>query len=387
MNFVLLSPHFPPNYHLFAVRLHEMGVNVLGLAEEAYDNLNDNLKSHLTEYYRVNDMHNYDELVRALGYFTHKYGKINRIESHNEYWLETEAKLRTDFNIFGIKNDQIDKIKQKSEMKKTFIKAQISAAKGELVEDLGKALKFIDAVGYPVIAKPDIGVGAYDTFKIHDKKELKQFFDNKPDVVYFMEEFIDGIIQSFDGLTDQDGNIVFYTVHQYSTGVINTVIKDKDIYYYSLRDIPTDIKDAGTKTLRAFNIKERFFHLEFFRTADNKLIALEVNMRPPGGMTTDMFNYANDIDIYKEYANVVSRNIFEAKYTRLKHCLYAGRKTYKNYLHSTDEIYHKFKNNIVHRERLSGAFSPVLGDLGILLCSPKLDEIISMAEYIQAVEE
>jgi len=57
----------------------------------------------LTEYYKVNDMHSYDELLRALGYFTHHYGKLDRIDSLNEYWLETEAELRTDFNIPGLK--------------------------------------------------------------------------------------------------------------------------------------------------------------------------------------------------------------------------------------------------------------------------------------------
>jgi len=39
-------------------------------------------------------------------------------------------------------------------------------------------------------------------------------------------------------------------------------------------------------------------------------------MRPPGGMTTDMFNYANDIDIYREWAHVVVYNRFTAQYTR-----------------------------------------------------------------------
>ena len=52
-------------------------------------------------------MHNYDELLRACGYFTHRYGKIDRLDSHTEYWMETEARLRTDFNVPGprIKRD------------------------------------------------------------------------------------------------------------------------------------------------------------------------------------------------------------------------------------------------------------------------------------------
>ena len=123
MNFVYLSPHFPPNYYLFCVNLQLLGVSVLGLADEPYDLLQPELKAVLTEYYRVNDMHSYDELIRALGYFTHRYGKIDRIDSLNEYWLETEARLRNDFNIPGLKTEDMHRIKRKSIMKQVFSKA------------------------------------------------------------------------------------------------------------------------------------------------------------------------------------------------------------------------------------------------------------------------
>ena len=44
--------------------------------------------------------------VRAMGYFTFKYGKIDWLESNNEFWLEQDAALRTDFNITtGAQND------------------------------------------------------------------------------------------------------------------------------------------------------------------------------------------------------------------------------------------------------------------------------------------
>jgi hypothetical protein len=54
-------------------------VNVLGIADEPYDQLSPELKESLTEYYLVNDMHNYDEVLRACGYFTHKYGKLDAV--------------------------------------------------------------------------------------------------------------------------------------------------------------------------------------------------------------------------------------------------------------------------------------------------------------------
>ena len=101
MNYVFVSPHFPSNFRNFAIALKKEGVNVLGLGSESYDNLDEELKSSLTEYYKVDDMEDYDQLVKACGYFTYKYGKINNIESHNEYWLETDSRLRTDFNVEG----------------------------------------------------------------------------------------------------------------------------------------------------------------------------------------------------------------------------------------------------------------------------------------------
>ena len=143
MNFVYLSPHFPPNYIHFCIRLKQLGVNVLGLADEPFDSLQPELKASLTEYYLVSDMHLYDELLRAMGYFTHRYGKIDRIESHNEYWLETEARLRTDFNIFGISMVDIAKVKRKSLMKKTFIKAGVPVARGRVVHTLNEAKRLV----------------------------------------------------------------------------------------------------------------------------------------------------------------------------------------------------------------------------------------------------
>jgi ATP-grasp domain len=383
VNFVYLSPHFPPNYYQFCVNLRQLGANVLGLADEPYDMLNPGLKDALTEYYKVNDMHNYDELLSALGYFTFHYGKIDRIDSLNEYWLETEAQLRTDFNVPGLKTHDMPRIKRKSHMKQAYIKAGIPVARGKVVHTLAEAKRLIREVGYPVVAKPDIGVGAAKTYKIHSQDELQKFFEQKPPIDYILEEFILGSICSFDGLTDRDGNPVFYTAHYYSQGVMEIVNNDDIVYYYSLRDIPADLEDAGRKTLRVFDVRERFFHFEFFRTReDNRIVALEVNMRPPGGMTTDMFNFANDIDVYREWANIIVYNQFSAEYSRKYHCCYIGRKFNRQYAHTHEQILEAFGSQIVHYEQVTGVFSSALGEFGYLVRSPDLEEIYAMVEYV-----
>lgn len=387
MNFIYLSPHFPPNYYLFCVHLNQLGVNVLGIADEYFDQLREELRNALKEYYRVGNMESYDELLRALGYFTHHYGKIDRLDSLNEYWLETEARLRTDFNIPGLKVDDMPRIKRKSVMKQVFKNANVPVAQGKVVHSLAEAKKLIKETGYPVVAKPDIGVGAAKTYKIHNQLELENFFATKPDVDYIMEEFIQGDICTFDGLTDREGNIVFFTSHQYSQGIMETVNKDDLVYYYSLRNIPEDLEETGRRIVKAFAVRERFFHFEFFRLPDSRLVALEVNMRPPGGMTTDMFNYANEIDIYKEWANIIVHNRFTTDYSRPYHCCYAGRKWNRTYIHSHEEILEAFGGCcLVHNEPISGIFSQALGDHGYLIRSPDLDEVIFMANFIQQTD-
>jgi len=384
MNFVYLSPHFPPNYYRFCVRLREEGVNVLGLADAPYGALRPELRQALAEYFRVDDMNSYDALVRALGHFTHRHGKLDRIDSLSEHWLETEARLRTDFNIAGLRQDRIADVKRKSAMKEIYRTAGVRVALGAVVRTLADARRLVAETGYPVVAKPDVGVGASSTFKIRDEGELCAFFDRKPPVDYIIEEFIQGKIFSFDGLADRDGNLVFFTAHAFSQGIMETVNEDDHLFYYSLREIPEDLEEAGRRTARAFDVRERFFHFEFFRAdRDGGIVALEVNLRPPGGLTTDMFNYANDIDIYREWARVVAHNRFTAAWSRPYHVGYVGRKRNKRYVHGHGEILSSFGGLLVHHEEIHSIFRAAIGDYGYLLRSKEPGEVVAAARYIQ----
>ena len=382
MNVVFLSPHFPPHYCLFCRSLKAAGANVLGIGDEPFDNLAQEVRTGLTEYYRVADMHNYDELVRACGFFTHRYGKIDRLDSLNEYWLSTEARLRDDFNIFGVRGREIDFIRRKSRMKAKFREAGVPVARGQIVDTVEDAHGLIRETGYPVIAKPDDGVGAIATYRLNGDRDLAAFFESKPDTDYIMEEFISGTIFSFDGLADRSGNPVFYTVHTFSQGIMETVNEARHLYYYSLRDIPASLEKIGRQCLRAFNVRERFFHIEFFQTAADQYVSLEVNMRPPGGYTTDMFNYACDIDIYRIWAELLVHNQTAVNYRRDYHCCYASRKFNQRYAHSHDDILARYGPLMVQVESVPGVFSSALGDIGYIFRSQSLDELLEIVGFI-----
>ena len=387
MNLVFVSPHFPPNYFWFCVELRRLGVNVLGIADAPYDRLRPELRQSLSEYYQVGDLHDYEQVLRACGHFTHRHGKIDRIESHNEHWLATDARLRADFNVPGLREAELADIQRKSRMKERFRSAGVPVARGGIARDLEEGRRIAEEVGYPLVAKPDVGVGAAGTLRLGDDRELAAFFDRRQPVDYMLEEFVAGSLLSFDGVTDQDGRIVFEMSHVFSRGIMEVVNSDEDLFYYSLREIPADVEAMGRRAVSAFDLRERFFHFELFRTsADGRLVALELNARPPGGWTTDMFNYANDIDVYHEWADVVVQNRFTAPDARPFHCCYAGRKRSKRYAHAHDEIFSRFGRLIPHHGAIDSAFRAAIGDYGYLARSPALAEVLEVAAFIQEQE-
>ena len=86
-NFIFISPNFPTNYWMFCRELKQNGLRVLGIGDQPYDELTLDLKSSLDEYYKVASLENYEEVYRAVAFFIHKYGRIEWLESNNEYWL------------------------------------------------------------------------------------------------------------------------------------------------------------------------------------------------------------------------------------------------------------------------------------------------------------
>lgn len=68
-NLVFISPNFPTYYWNFCKSLRERGVTVLGIGDAPYDDLVSETRESLVEYYRVNNLQNYDEVYRAMGFF------------------------------------------------------------------------------------------------------------------------------------------------------------------------------------------------------------------------------------------------------------------------------------------------------------------------------
>lgn len=386
MNFIFFSPHFPPNSTEFCFYLNQFGINVLGIGDAEYDSFNARLKYALTEYYKVSDMEDYDQVLRAVGFFTHKYGKIDRFESLNEYWLELEAKIRTDFNIFGTKNDFIQNLKKKSKMKLFFEKSGVKTVKCHTYTTREDALKFIDEVGYPVVVKPDSGSGANFTYKVGNEFEFDNVITNKhlTNENFIIEEFVDGVIYTYDGLIDIYGNILFENSHLFEQSIMTVVNNDDNLYYICLPAIDARVRKAGKDILKAFDVREKFFHIELFeRKKDQSLIALEVNMRPPGAWMTDAINYSYDDNIYERWAAMIAQAPVKQQGEGKYFTGYASRKNHKTYRYSHEDILREYGERIVYFNSIEKVFSRAMGDFAYQFTANTYPETKQMIDYIQ----
>ena len=394
MNFVFISPQFPDSYWNFCDRLKQRGVNVLGIGDSPYDSLSWQLKSCLTEYYRVDQMEDYDQMVRAMGYFTYKYGKIDWLESNNEYWLEQDARLRADFNIqTGMMPEQVCIVRRKSTMKKYFEQAGVPVARYHMVSSYEQGIAFANTVGYPVFVKPDGGMGAEDSYKLSNEDDMRRFYSTKKDVPYIMEEFSCGDIWSYDGISDSNGDIIFESCVSWPRSVADIVNNKDHLAYYTANMLPDDLREKGRATIKSFNVKSRFFHLEFFRLVEAKeglgnvgdIVALEVNMRPAGGWTPDMYNFANSVDVYNIWADMVVYDKTYVDLTQQKYyAVYASQRYGKPYVHNFDDIRAKYAGKIVLDEEIPEALS---GAMGNHMWTAKLDTEEEKDEFIRFVQE
>ena len=371
-NCIFISPNFPTNYWQFCRELKNNGMNVLGIGDQPYDELTDDLKGSLNEYYKVSSLENEDEVYRAVAFFIFKHGRIDWLESNNEYWLERDAKLRTDFNITsGFQVEDIPRIKYKSKMKEYYIKAGIPVARHHLVDTLEGCLEFIKKVGYPVIAKPDNGVGASHTYKLSDEEELKQFLDQKlPHIPYIMEEFVDAEVNSYDAIIDANGEPVFETGNVTPNSIMDIVNNADNSIYYIVKSLKPDVKKAGRATVKSFGVKSRFVHFEFFRlTKDHKVlgkkgdvIALEVNMRPCGGFTPDMINFAHSTNVYKIWADMIAFGHSTVPVGKHAFCAFAGLRDGKDFVMSHKDIMKAYGENMKMVDRIPDVLSGAMGN-------------------------
>ena len=389
--FIIVSPNFPSFYEDFAVALKERGFLVLGIGDEYPEKLSKKLNDSLTEYCRVWDLNNIDWMIRTVDYLSNKYGYIDFIESNNEYWLSNDSILRQWFNIkSGLFPDDLKNMQSKSAMKKFFDEAGVKFAKYHLSDDYESTNKWAKEVGYPIFVKPNLGVGSVGTKKIKNPADLKDFYEKIDNSEYIFEEFIDGNTISYDGIVNSKGEIIFENNDIFTVDNATLVNDDLDDFFYVNKTLPQDLKTAGRKIIKAFNLKSRAFHLEFFRLKNDsnlgkkdELYALEINLRMGGANVPYVISESQQTNVYNVFADMYAYD--ENRQEKPKNKYFAcsiGRKSTHHYVHSTEEIKTKFEKNISQIGEFPKEIAADAGDWFIVAKFSTLEKMNEFAKFV-----
>ncbi|AKJ02553.1 ATP-grasp domain-containing protein [Archangium gephyra] len=383
MNVVFISPQFPPQFFHFVTALRSCGVNVLGIGDAPYDALRPELREGLSEYFFTPRLDDYDALLRAVGYFTWRHGRIDRIDSLNETWLEVEARLREDFHVPGLLPADIARLRSKQGMHDVFKGAGVPHPDAIPVKDAEGVKAFARRVGYPLVLKPDVGVGAARTFKVSSDAEVDAAFGESLSG-YVAQAFVRGTIVTYDGLVDRDGQIIFVFSHEYSDGIMESVLEQRDLAIWSHKEIPPALDKLGRKAVAVLGLRERWFHLEFFRLSDGSYVALEANLRPPGAYLPDMMNYACDIDVYRLWARMLAgEDVRSFRYEPKYHVCHAGRRSSHQYRYGHQEVVKRLGASLLLHREMPVVYRSALGDEMYLTRHQELPAMQDALRFIQ----
>ncbi len=177
-----------------------------------------------------------------------------------------------------------------------------------------------------------------------------------PDVSYIMEEFVRAEVNSYDAIIDANGNPIFEAGNVSPMSIMDIVNDNDNSIYYIIKDLPEDTRAAGRAAVKSFGVKSRFIHFEFFRMTENQasmgkkgqIVALEVNMRPCGGFTPDMINFARSTNVYKIWADMIAFGGTDMPVGEHFYCPFAGRRDGKHFVYSHEQIMQKYQQNMTH---------------------------------------
>ena len=298
MNVIFISPNYPEDRWRYIHALRGLGVNVFGIGDAVEENFPHGLKGCLTDYYRVEDLHDYDAVYRAVAFLSYKYGRPDGIESLNDYWATLEASLRRDFNVVGFDMDYARRV---------FNRQSINDA----VRAAGVKLMQRDEQGAPVIPEGSRIVRCCGMANRYGKVTGA--------AVYEFSDLPENITKNKELLS-------FFSISPEECGAENE-----------------DFMDTALKVVDAVRVRGGFFNLTF--AVGKELLLADASFLPPEEYFADVMACTGSSDVCHLWAaDKVGMNM---DYHILPETtVFATRRFDRSYRYSHDRIMGKLKSVI-----------------------------------------
>ncbi|WP_063532564.1 ATP-grasp domain-containing protein [Burkholderia sp. MSMB1589WGS] len=233
------------------------------------------------------------------------HGPITHVLAFSEYLLDSAAVVRAHFGIPGHWPDDVDRFRDKTEMKRLLRAAGIRVPAWFACDGADDVDARALELGFPLILKPVRGASSKGVLKVASADAWRRVVETSDLRGFEIEEYIDGDILHVDGVVDAAGQSVFASVSRYvsscldfeSGAPLGSVVQTESPATAACRSF-------AAACLQALGLRSSAFHLELF-DRNGELTFLEIGARVPGADVPYVLHRVFGVNLFRMWVDVV----------------------------------------------------------------------------------
>jgi phosphoribosylaminoimidazole carboxylase (NCAIR synthetase) len=318
---VFVAPHFLENTNRYVRAFAALDITLSLVSSDTEDAIPTALRPRVAGHYRVTDCLDGDQLTTACRAITKSVGAIDRLAGVLEQLQQPLASARDAVGIEGVTGEIARNFRDKDRMKDVLRAAGVPVARSGLAHSLAAIRTFIDAVGYPVIVKPQAGLGSRATYRIESADDLAALEPPTAAQPLQVEEFVRAREHTCETVTVR-GTPVWRSGTRYFPSPLE-VLETPWVQYCVL--LPRETDDQTWRNFDAVNgaalaalfgdaaktaAGTAITHMEWFLREDGTALVNEVGARPPGVQIMPLMSLAHDTSMFADWARLMALDEF-----------------------------------------------------------------------------
>lgn len=319
----LVAPHFLENTNRYVSAFAQLpGVTLSVITEDHERAVPRALRGRLA-HFQVQNVGDPAELAAAVMRLKRGIGPVDRLTGVLEQLQMSLAEARAIADVPGMRPEIARRFRDKDRMKEVLRSHGVPVAASRLVASRAELRAFVDAVGFPIIVKPQAGVGSRSTHRVESLADLDALarIGLEPSAARPLqaEQFIRARELTCETVTIH-GKPVWRSGTQYFPTPLE-VLETPWVQYCVMlpREVEppwTDFAAVNGEALEAlFGDDPRvsgtaITHMEWFLTNNGSMYVNEVGARPPGVQIMPLMSLAHDVDMIGAWAELIAFDRF-----------------------------------------------------------------------------